>query len=133
MFEDELPSLRSTLAAVCNNVAPFSLPIAGIGFFNNSVWAKVSSEAGLTGLATDINRACATLGYPVATKPFFPHLTLARLGRNSTLARTELSEKYGTNVWTTIAANSLNLYESITYADGASYNVIGCYPFSAET
>lgn len=62
---------------------PFDVKFTGVGFFPNPnagrvFWAAVDGGDGLPKLASTIDAAMEKLGFPRETKPYHPHLTLAR-------------------------------------------------------
>lgn len=78
-----LAELRAALDR-CEPPAAFPIAIKGFGFFPHATHAKTlyaGIEAGpsLPALATCTDTALAALGCPRETRPFSPHLTLARL------------------------------------------------------
>lgn len=85
---DKMPGLQSAIAQACTDIPPFILSLGGIGAFPNTrrpniVWVGVGGEVKVvTRLAEQIDRACATLGFPSETRPFSPHLTLGRVKRD---------------------------------------------------
>ena len=73
--------IKATLASI--NFAPFAVRFEGIGFFPNPkaarvFWAGVDGGADLPRLASTIDAAVEKLGVERETKPYHPHLTLAR-------------------------------------------------------
>ncbi|HEV7675678.1 MAG TPA: RNA 2',3'-cyclic phosphodiesterase [Candidatus Angelobacter sp.] len=73
--------IKSALASI--KAAPFEVKFAGIGFFPNPkaarvFWAGVDGGENLPRLASTIDAALEKLGFPRETKPYHPHLTLAR-------------------------------------------------------
>ncbi len=74
--------VREALAAVCGE--PFSLRLQGAGRFPprgapRILWVGVDPEEPVRGLAEGIERALAGAGLEPESRPFSPHLTLARL------------------------------------------------------
>ena len=64
-------------------IAPFEVKFTGVGFFPNSnaarvFWAGVDGGDHLPHLASIIDAALEKLGFQRETKPYHPHLTLAR-------------------------------------------------------
>jgi RNA 2',3'-cyclic 3'-phosphodiesterase len=62
---------------------PFEVKFSGVGFFPNPnaarvFWAGVEGGNQLPHLASSIDAALEKLGFPRETKPYHPHLTLAR-------------------------------------------------------
>ncbi|HWG39905.1 MAG TPA: RNA 2',3'-cyclic phosphodiesterase [Candidatus Acidoferrales bacterium] len=63
--------------------APFDVKFTGVGFFPHPnaarvFWAGVDGGDHLARLASTIDGALEKLGFPRETKPYHPHLTLAR-------------------------------------------------------
>ena len=73
--------IKGALASI--KAAPFEVRFAGVGFFPNQnagrvFWAGVDGGNSLPGLASSIDAAMEKLGSSRETKPYHPHLTLAR-------------------------------------------------------
>lgn len=82
--EDRLPGLSDAIQEAVRTASPFRLSVEGLGLFgrpgNPSIlWAGVTGELGpLQELQHKITSALSPLGYPPETRPFNPHLTVAR-------------------------------------------------------
>jgi 2'-5' RNA ligase len=74
-----LPDIVSAMQRALANCKAFTLQLRGAGSFQSALWLGVEPNPALSGLATALNEAMAALGYARETKPFRPHLTLARL------------------------------------------------------
>jgi 2'-5' RNA ligase len=77
-----LPELQTKLAGLPRR-SPISISIRNLGFFPNArsprvFWCGIEAP-GLAELAADTDDATAALGIPRETRPFSPHLTLARI------------------------------------------------------
>jgi len=73
--------LKGALASI--KATFFPVRFAGVGFFPNPkaarvFWAGVDGYDSLPHLASTIDSALEKLGFPRETKPYHPHLTLAR-------------------------------------------------------
>jgi 2'-5' RNA ligase len=80
--EERLSELQTTLAAIPPR-SPVGVRIHELGFFPNPrsprvFWCGIDAS-GLADLASDTDRATATLGIPAEGRAFSPHLTLARI------------------------------------------------------
>jgi 2'-5' RNA ligase len=80
--EARLDDLKAALAAVEPRV-PVAIHVRRVGFFPNPhaprvFWCGIDAP-GLAVLAGATDRAAAALGIPAETRPFSPHLTLARI------------------------------------------------------
>jgi 2'-5' RNA ligase len=79
-----VPELTDSLSAVRGE--PFMLALEGVGRFPPGeraparvLWAGLAAPRELPRLATAVDQAMAALGFAPETRPFAPHLTLARL------------------------------------------------------
>ncbi|SRR5579871_798480 len=76
-------AVRKIKAALAIKAAPFEVKFTGVGFFPNPnaprvFWAGVDGGDKLPILASTIDTALERLGFARETKPYHPHLTLAR-------------------------------------------------------
>jgi len=81
--DDSVGALRDALSAAVTPHAAFTLDVGGLGAFPNLraprvVWMGVSRDPKLELLQHDVERACASLGYPLDARTFRPHITLGR-------------------------------------------------------
>lgn len=136
--EGTLPEVRKTLSSIRDRCA-VTLVFRGLGFFPNErrprvFWVGMEASANLKGLADTIDRGMHKLGFPLETRPFTPHLTLARLappGLSPQLAvavRNNADREFGS-----LAARGFQLIESRLKRSGAEYTTIQSFPFVAGT
>jgi len=82
--DERQAEIASALATAAAGVAPFRIVLSGGGAFPNAsaprvLWIGIAEGTDhLAGLVGRLNGALAPLGWPVETRPFTPHLTLAR-------------------------------------------------------
>lgn len=61
----------------------FRLEVEGLGRFDRRnetvLWAAIASTRKLTALTAEINESLAPLGFEMPSRPYTPHITLARL------------------------------------------------------
>ena len=85
LVEDVLAAQQSAVQAV----QPFTLELVGLGAFPNLqrprvVWAGVSGDTEALGrLQQSVERELESVGFPPDRRPFSPHLTLGRVGRQA--------------------------------------------------
>ena len=126
-IQNALSSIRTT--------QPVELHFRGMGFFPNehrprAFWCGIASSPSLADLAADIDRALVPLGVEAETRPFTPHLTLARFKsdegiREVVQAATDMkSTDFGAATET-----NFHLYESLLKSTGAQYNRLASFPF----
>jgi 2'-5' RNA ligase len=83
--EDRLTQISRIGQAVAAQMPAFSLTLAGLGAFPNwqhpkILWIGATKEVPvLISLAKLLDRGLAAQGFPPETRPFLPHLTLARI------------------------------------------------------
>jgi len=104
--------------------APFEVKFAGVGFFPNPnagrvFWAGVNGSDSLPKLASTIDSAMEKLGIPRETKPYHPHLTLARTSSRPLRGLKPLLDEppqFGT-----MTAREFFLYQSQPQKGGSKY------------
>ena len=79
MLDDAVNELKSIISQHMS----FPLAITGLGTFGlesspRILWADVSKQAQLFDIQRDVWKACTKIGFKLDTKPFTPHITLAR-------------------------------------------------------
>jgi RNA 2',3'-cyclic 3'-phosphodiesterase len=111
----ELRSIKTT---------PFEVKFSGVGFFPNPkagrvFWAGVNGSDSLPKLASTIDAAMEKLGIPRETKPYHPHLTLARTSSRPLRGLKPLLDEppqFGT-----MTAREFFLYQSQPQKGGSKY------------
>jgi len=84
--EERLPEVQRAVEQAAAAAAPLHLLVRGAGGFPSArrprvLWAGVEGDlAPLAGLARELGRSLAPLGFPPEERPFSPHLTLGRAG-----------------------------------------------------
>jgi 2'-5' RNA ligase len=139
-FIGEWPSQRvEELSAALRAVPsppPIHIAIRGLGWFPNPraprvFWAGVEAGPALSDLARDTDRALAKLGVAPETRPFSPHLTLARVKEPVPLDRLRqavaplVSEDFGDFV-----ADRFHLYLSELGPSGSVYTKLEEFAFT---
>jgi 2'-5' RNA ligase len=80
--EGRIGEMIAALGRVANPPQAAGLPhiaIRGVGWFPRVFWAGVEGGEALAALARSTEQAVATLGVPVETRVYSPHLTLGRV------------------------------------------------------
>ena len=121
--EARVEEMKTVLASV--KAAPLIVRFAGVGFFPNPkaarvFWAGVDGGENLLCLATAIDAALGKLDFPRETKPYHPHLTLARTSsrplRELQTLLTDPPPQFGT-----MTAREFFLYQSQPQKGGSRY------------
>jgi len=108
--------VKRALATACLGTPPMHLEIDALGGFPDTaqprvVWAGLSGDIEvLSRLATRVDVALAELGYARESRPFVPHLTIARV-------RPEASRQAKSELGTAVLAATLP--ESLSFDTGA--------------
>ena len=81
--EEKLDAMKHALHAIPTE-GSFEISVHGLGWFPDErrprvLWAGIDAGDALVTLARVTEEAVATLGVPVETRPYSPHLTLARI------------------------------------------------------
>lgn len=121
--ESRVEEIKTALASV--KTAPFTVRFAGVGVFPNPkaarvFWAGVDGGDNLPRLASTIDAALEKLAFPRETKPYHPHLTLARTSsrplRELQPLLAEAPPQFGT-----MTAREFFLYQSQSQKGGSKY------------
>jgi 2'-5' RNA ligase len=130
----QFASIRAALQRV--RVSPFSIALKGVGQFPprgvpRVLWVGVQAEPGLAQLYAQIQAALKPVGVEAETRPYAPHITLARLKNapQPESVRQFLAQHSG-YASSAIAVDAFTLYSSILAPGGAAYHVEGHYRLS---
>lgn len=89
---DKLPAIQSALAESVKGVPPHRLSLGPLGTFGSQrrpqvLWVDLQGDlAPLGRLQQQVDQALATVSFSRETRPFAPHLTVARIRRESAQA-----------------------------------------------
>ena len=89
ILEERVSDIRAALARVAGGHAPFTVQAEGLGVFPDVraprvLWVGLTTHVDeMKRLATDVETGLAALGFSPETRPFNPHLTLARIKERS--------------------------------------------------
>lgn len=83
-FVARIPEIVRVIEAAAEGVRPFPCRLAGVGTFGpprapRVVWLGVEPSEPLASLREEIAKGVASLGFPLESRPFHPHVTLARI------------------------------------------------------
>lgn len=128
----KVTEITRVMEQASQGVKPFCLEIAGVGAFPNlgqprALWLGIKGEVDkLVAWQERIDSSLALLGFARETRPFTPHLTLARLRENVTFRERrdfgELIMKTPVEVNYAVKVNSLALMKSLLLPSGAVYS-----------
>lgn len=86
------------------------------------LWAGIEDGAALTGLARSVGEAMAGLGFPRETRPFHPHVTIARL--RFPRAIREIVLPMAEQMFGDTRIDAVTLFESETKSTGSVYREV---------
>jgi 2'-5' RNA ligase len=128
---DTLPSqvdeINEELNQVSKQFSSFSFELEGLGFFKNKgmprvLFANIKQGKELQLLASEIDKRLEKLGFELETRPFKPHLTLARIKfLKNKKAFYQAVEKYRETFFQAVPVNELIFYRSILKPEGPEY------------
>ncbi|MDO8271018.1 MAG: RNA 2',3'-cyclic phosphodiesterase [Gammaproteobacteria bacterium] len=149
-----LPDIVSAMQQAIASHHTFTLQLRGAGSFQSALWLGVEPNAALSALVKGLNEALAPLGFAPETRPYRPHLTLARLTHPPAAvgaypesikdppATPSLSQKrlnpgfalehwiaqHQEGQWGNLPVTAVHLYRSDTLADGVRYTILSTVP-----
>jgi len=143
-FFDELPEdraedVRGAAGAGAAGVSCFDLELEGLGCFPDRGPAKVvwvgcgAGREALVALAEAISRALASRGFPGDTRPFSPHLTLARARNRHGSSAVAAAMRRGAVVAEPLGrvrVDRLLLIHSTLGSGPPRHDVLGTFPFA---
>ena len=132
--EAKLDLLQATLVQI--RAEAFEVHLAGFGWFPNPhsprvFWIAARGGEPLNQLAAKTDEACSTLGFARETKPYAPHVTLARVS-----AGTDLRDLRGAVAgienpdWGRFRAEEFFLYRSDPGPAGSVYTKLAGFPLA---
>lgn len=128
--------LTDTLRTVASAHDPLTLRAVGLGAFPslrraNVVWFGIAPDPSLAAVYRALETALFSLGWPRESRPFRPHVTVARL-RNGARPP-DVSRLAGAVGWSCqFVVPTLDLMRSHTAAEGARYEVLARLEFGAR-
>jgi 2'-5' RNA ligase len=135
--DESVGALRDALSAAVTPHAAFTLDVGGLGAFPNLhaprvVWMGVSHDPKLELLQHDVERACASLGYPLDGRAFRPHITLGRTRERVVPddARAIATAARGVRFAATAQAHSVDVMQSELGPHGARHTVLASIPLA---
>lgn len=128
-----IDALCAVVASVARRIAPFSCEVEGLGVFPSTkaprvLWIGAADRTSALGeTVREIESAFEPLGFAPDTKPFRPHLTLARIKGDpariaAVLTKTRMLE--ASCVLGTLAVDRITLFESRLEPSGSTYHAL---------
>ena len=122
------PSSIASVTALLDDIAAhtpsFDIALTGAGIFKDAFWLGTSQCTTLTELATAIDQRLAPLGFALETRPFVPHLTVARINQQARTALHSWLQRCNTETWGNLHVREIHLYQSETLPTGVNYSIL---------
>jgi 2'-5' RNA ligase len=136
--DDGLAAAIETALAAPLAAAPFDLTLGGVGAFPRSgkpqvLWAAV--QAGMAQLQVverEVTLRLGALGIPEETRPYNPHLTLARIREAAELRTVALFAGLDNTPLGTTHVETITLYESRLSPRGPTYRPLQRIPLQVR-
>lgn len=130
-LEERIPDLSTALDRVAGESPPFTIHVAGTGWFGSErsprvLWAGIPDPPGpLMTVQKRIHEELSLLEFPLETRPFAPHLTLGRVrGRRNALALTSALASYKNSAFGQVPIDRLILFTSVLESQGSRYEML---------
>lgn len=126
--EQRLAEVRGALEGVA--FAPITARAGGAGTFPprgapRVLWVGLEEGAAeIAALATAVDRALEPLGFAPETRPFRPHLTLARVRRAERDPWPEMVGELARTSWAGFSVNGFTLWRSVLGPTGPKYTAL---------
>jgi RNA 2',3'-cyclic 3'-phosphodiesterase len=129
---ERVPAVVAAMSEAASASGPFELEIRGVGAFPTTrrprvVWAGVGiGSPELRAVVDRLRTALSARGFPMESRPFIPHLTLARIRslRDAAWAQRFLTEpEHSTRVWARGKVSEVVLKESELLPTGARHTI----------
>jgi len=132
---EKIEVIKTALSSISTR-ASIPIDFRGFGFFPNEqrprvLWAGVEAGPELRELALAIETALEPIGIPRETRPFAPHLTLARFGSSRGVDALHAAiHRAGSLDFGRTTAKEFHLYQSVLKRGGAEYTQLATFSFA---
>jgi RNA 2',3'-cyclic 3'-phosphodiesterase len=132
--EKNLNEICAMLSTV-RSTHPVQMFFRGLGFFPHErsprvLWCGVETSANVAAMAHGIDATLEPIGVPRETRPFVPHLTLARFESPAGLEKlVATAESLDSTDFGVTTEREFYLYESVLKRAGAEYTRLAAFPF----
>lgn len=136
-----LAAIRSACGRAAQGCGPLELALAGASAFPSVpsprvVFVGLEPSPGLAALAGELDRLLAEAGIPAETRPFTPHVTIARAGRDGAVRPSPAFVKAladaAADLQHRFVVGRIVLYESVLGRGGPAYTPLDVMPLSSR-
>ncbi|HVJ67713.1 MAG TPA: RNA 2',3'-cyclic phosphodiesterase [Caulifigura sp.] len=133
---DVVPSLRKVLTEVAGGAARHSIRLVGLGAFPSParptvIWVGIQPDEVLKRMAAALDAHLEPLGFVPESRPYHPHLTLARVNGLIPGLQEFLAEHPATPFGDCVV-NNVTLYQSEPAANGSRYTDLSSSTLPAQ-
>jgi RNA 2',3'-cyclic 3'-phosphodiesterase len=133
-----VPDILELVKEEAAALEPCQLTIAGLGVFPHAqrpsvVWAGLEGAQTLTALAVDLGAGLELMGFPRESRPFVPHLTLARIKAKPPESLGALLSRHAKTKFGAATIEQVELIRSELGPEGSRYTVLGTARLGAAT
>jgi 2'-5' RNA ligase len=128
---ERVPALQAIADEIAARTAPFAIAVSGAGAFPEprrprTLWLGIPAGAErLAALAEELGRAIEGAGWPIESRPFAPHLTIARTdGLRAGPEAAEALQQAATRLDASFTVDRIVLYRSVLGNGPASYEPV---------
>ncbi len=136
--ESIVPKLEEVMRIAVSGIRPFTIRLRGSGTFPPKpparvVWVGLEGAEPLTLIAARLEGACQALGFEAESRPFRPHLTLARVKNpRASSSVVSLAAKYAGSEFGSVDVNSILLKKSVLSPQGPAYTTVLTLPMVSQ-
>ncbi|TAK10976.1 MAG: RNA 2',3'-cyclic phosphodiesterase [Anaerolineae bacterium] len=136
--DESLQFITAFMNAQASHTRVFEFTVGGFGTFPNAarprvLWVGVRAPDELAGLQRRLEQEAARLGIPEEGRPFAPHLTLARVGKNASAQESrrisEIVRDYEVPSLGVAQVSGVHLFKSDLRPGGSVYTCLHSAPF----
>lgn len=127
-----LEEIQSRMIAAATPAPPFVVKVQQLGAFPNAdlptvIWAGLMNADPLIELAKQLDALLESLGFVPESRPFHPHLTLARIKGRPPQPLFDLLRSHQQTTFGEFEVHAIDLFRSELHRDGSRYTVISSH------
>ncbi len=136
--EAEIPIILDLCQKVCEDVAPFSTSLRGVGCFPDdhhmrTLWIGVRNCRALQELQTRLHEQLTSAGFikdALDERPYIPHLTIAKTRKAR--SATDLISPFVRTKFGEVEIETVILFESVQHGPHTTYKVLASFPLNGS-
>lgn len=130
-----LPDIERVLGELASKISAFDVTLQGLGAFPKPsrpsvIWTGMTPPEPVIRLAGDVESTLATFGFSPETRPFHPHVTVARIKNRPPRELAALLERHAETEFAAFSVNEIALVQSELTPDGARYTPLSIAPLA---